>query len=72
MNPQAHMCHNRQCWVYGQRGTGQIVIHSRAVTVLLLCSDGFASYPTQALRVFRQAVRTGQRGRPQMRVKTSA
>ncbi len=37
-----------------------------AVSTLLLCSDGLKSYPTQAVRVFRQAVRTGQRGRPRL------
>lgn len=35
-----------------------------AVTTLLLCRDGLSSYPRQAARVFRQAVRTGKRGRP--------
>ena len=35
-----------------------------AVTTVLLCTDGLASYPRQAARVFRQAVRTGKRGRP--------
>jgi transposase-like protein len=33
---------------------------------LLLCTDGLASYPGQALRLFREAVRTGQRGRPRL------
>ena len=37
-----------------------------AVTTLLLCSDGLSSYPRQAARVFRQAVRTGGRGRPRL------
>ena len=37
---------------------------SGAVTALLLCSDGLSSYPRQAARVFRHAVRTGTRGRP--------
>lgn len=36
------------------------------VTRLLLCTDGLISYPRQALRVFRQAVRTGRRGRPRL------
>ncbi len=31
---------------------------------ILLCTDGLASYRTQALRLFREAKRTGQRGRP--------
>jgi len=35
-----------------------------AVATLLLCTDGLASYPRQAARVFRQAVHTGGRGRP--------
>lgn len=35
-----------------------------AMQALLLCIDGFTSYPTQALRVFRMAVPTGKRGRP--------
>jgi len=35
-----------------------------AVATRLWCSDGFTSYPTQALRVFRMAVLTGTRGRP--------
>lgn len=29
MNPQGQVCHNPQCWVYGRRGAGTIVIHSR-------------------------------------------
>ena len=33
---------------------------------VLLCTDGLASYPRQALRLFRDAVRTGQRGRPRL------
>ena len=37
-----------------------------AVTTLLLCTDGLSSYPRQAARVFRQAVRTGRRGRPHL------
>ncbi len=31
---------------------------------ILLCTDGLASYPSQALRLFRTAERTGRRGRP--------
>ncbi len=34
------------------------------VAAVLLCTDGLVSYPRQALRRFRQAVRTGRRGRP--------
>jgi len=34
------------------------------VAALLLCTDGLRSYPRQAVRVFREAVRTGGRGRP--------
>ncbi len=33
---------------------------------VLLCVDGLASYVTQARRVFREAVRTGARGRPRL------
>jgi len=29
MNPQEQVCHNRQCWVYGRSGEGDIVIHSQ-------------------------------------------
>ena len=36
------------------------------VATLLLCTDGLISYPRQAVRVFRQAVRTGKRGRPRL------
>jgi transposase-like protein len=32
----------------------------------LLCTDGLAAYATEALRAFRQAVRTGRRGRPRL------
>jgi len=32
----------------------------------LLCTDGLISYPRQALRCFRQPVRTGVRGRPRL------
>ena len=31
---------------------------------VLLCTDGLASYPKEALRLFREALRTGRRGRP--------
>ena len=34
------------------------------VGAALLCTDGLASYPKQALRVFRTPQRTGRRGRP--------
>ena len=34
------------------------------VATVLLCTDGLVSYPHQAVRRFRQAVRTGKRGRP--------
>jgi hypothetical protein len=37
-----------------------------SVARVLLCTDGLASYPRQALCRFRQAVRTGRRGRPQL------
>ena len=37
-----------------------------AITALLLCTDGFTSYPTQATRVFRQAGQTGIRDRPRL------
>lgn len=33
---------------------------------LLLCTDGLASYPKQALRVFSEPLRTGKRGRPRL------
>lgn len=36
------------------------------VAALLLCTDGLISYPRQALRRFRQSVRTGGRGRPRL------
>jgi len=29
MNPQAQCCHNRDCWAYGRRGEGHVVIHSQ-------------------------------------------
>ena len=34
------------------------------VATLLLCTDGLRSYPRQAMRAFRQSVRTRGRGRP--------
>jgi len=39
-----------------------------AVGRLLLASDGLVSYPRQALRRFRHAIRTGGRGRPRLQV----
>lgn len=33
---------------------------------LLLCTDGLASYPKQALKVFSEPLRTGKRGRPRL------
>ncbi len=33
---------------------------------LLLCTDGLSSYPKQALKVLREPLRTGKRGRPQL------
>src|SRR5712691_4300552 len=35
---------------------------------LLVCVDGLASYVTAFLRVFREPVRTGRRGRPRLAV----
>ena len=29
MNPQVQFCHNQDCWAYGRRGEGHVVIHSR-------------------------------------------
>lgn len=29
MNPQAQVCHNPRCWVYGRSGEGHIVTHSQ-------------------------------------------
>ena len=37
-----------------------------ATAALLRCTDGLAGYPAQARRVFREAVRTGRRGRPRL------
>ena len=36
------------------------------VHAVLLCTDGLASYPTQARRLFRTPQRTGRRGRPRL------
>jgi hypothetical protein len=33
---------------------------------LLLCTDGLAAYPKQALKVLREPVHTGKRGRPRL------
>ena len=38
------------------------------VRAMLLCTDGLAGYPTQALRVFRAPERTGRVGRPRLRL----
>jgi hypothetical protein len=37
-----------------------------AFDALLLCTDGFSSYPKQALKVLRKPLRTGKRGRPRL------
>ncbi|HEX2171886.1 MAG TPA: hypothetical protein VHL09_05525 [Dehalococcoidia bacterium] len=37
-----------------------------SVRRVLRCTDGLASSPSQALRLFREAVRTGQPGRPRL------
>src|SRR3712207_5792975 len=29
MNPQEQCCHNKECWAYGRRDEGHIVIHSQ-------------------------------------------
>ncbi len=29
MNPQKQFCHNQNCWAYGRKGEGHIVVHSR-------------------------------------------
>jgi hypothetical protein len=34
--------------------------------ILLLCTDGLAAYPKQALKVFSAPLRTGKRGRPRL------
>ncbi len=36
------------------------------VATLLLCTDGLRSYPRQAVRAFRQSIRTRGRGRPRL------
>jgi transposase-like protein len=40
------------------------------VHAVLLCTDGLVSYPSQALRLFRTAARTGRRGRPRLALPT--
>ncbi len=37
-----------------------------AFQTLLLCTDGLSSYPNQALKVLREPLRTGKRGRPRL------
>jgi transposase-like protein len=37
-----------------------------AFDTLLLCTDGLAAYPKQALSVLREPLRTGRRGRPRL------
>ena len=37
-----------------------------SVARVLLCTDGLISYPRQAIRRFRQAIRSGRRGRPRL------
>ncbi len=37
-----------------------------AFETLLLCTDGLAAYPKQALKVLREPLRTGKRGRPRL------
>jgi hypothetical protein len=37
-----------------------------AFDTLLLCTDGLAPYPKQALKVLREPLRTGKRGRPRL------
>lgn len=46
------------------------VRQSGPVTAVLLCTDGLSSYPRQAVRLFRQAVQTGRRGRPRLTLPT--
>jgi len=45
---------------------GERVAACGPVATVLVCTDGLASYPRQALRLFRQSVRTGGRGRPRL------
>jgi transposase-like protein len=37
-----------------------------AFQTLLLCTDGLSNYPKQALKVLREPLRTGKRGRPRL------
>jgi len=37
-----------------------------SVAAVLLCTDALASYPKEALRLFREALRTGRAGRPRL------
>lgn len=39
---------------------------SGCVKAVLLCTDGLSSYPKEALRLFREALRTGRAGRPHL------
>ncbi len=48
---------------------GQLLERVRACGAfedLLLCTDGLSSYPKQALKVLREPLRTGKRGRPRL------
>lgn len=48
---------------------GQLLLRVRACGAfedLLLCTDGLAAYPKQALKVLREPLRTGKRGRPRL------
>jgi hypothetical protein len=47
-------------------GLVQLVRACAATTDILVCVDGLASYVTAFLRVFREPVRTGRRGRPRL------
>jgi hypothetical protein len=46
------------------------VRQSGSVAAVLLCTDGLISYPRQALRLFRQPIRTAGRGRPRLTLPT--
>src|SRR5438874_2442327 len=79
MDPRRQFCHNPACRAYG-RGGGVAAARDRSlirgllervracgpVRAVLLCTDGLASYPRQALRLFREPMRTGRRGRPRL------
>lgn len=48
---------------------GQLLLRVRscgAFEDVLLCTDGLAAYPKQALKVLREPLRTGKRGRPRL------